>query len=114
MRAASLGAGHPRGGGVALGLQLQKRAAVVLRRHLDEGGERIAPVLEKHPGAGAAGKEEMALDNDAQPLGVETQRVAHAPVDDAERALARAVVVISLVALLFGCLADRVEIDPGM
>src|SRR6266478_2729253 len=108
-RLTSLGGGHAGSVGFALCLEFQEGAAVVLRRHLDEGGERVVPVFEKHPGAGAAGEEVVALDHDAQARGVEAQRVAHAAVDNVRGALARPLVVLAVVRL-----ADRFEIDPGM
>src|SRR5205823_3997420 len=87
--AASLGGGHP--GGVALCLQFHEGAPVVLRHDLDEGGQRVVPVLEERTGAGAAGQQVVALDQDAQALAVEAQWVAHAVIDDIRRALARPV-----------------------
>src|SRR5437763_610525 len=85
-----LGGGHLRG--VALGFQFQEGAAVILRRHLDKGRERVVPILEQRAGAGAAGEQVMPLDQDAQPLRVEAERVAHAVVNNVWRPLARAVV----------------------
>src|SRR5215208_5794470 len=78
-----LGGSHLRG--VALGFELEEGASVILRRHLDEGAERVVPVFEERAGAGAAGEQVMPLDQDAQPLRVEAQRVAHAVVDDVRR-----------------------------
>src|SRR6266851_8373214 len=112
--AASLGGRHTGTFGLALGLQFQESAAIVLRRYLDEGGEGCIPVFEEIAGSGAAGEEVVALDQDAQPLGVEAQRVAHTVVDDIRRALARAVSAIGVILALVRLLADRFEIDPGM
>ena len=56
--------------GFALGPEFDEGAAVVLRRHLDESGERRLPVLQQHAGAGAPGEQVVALDQDAQALGV--------------------------------------------
>src|SRR5690242_4711967 len=66
------------GGGLALGLQFEEGAAVILGGHLDKGGERLFPVFEEEAGPRAAGEEVVALDEDAQPLGVKAQRITHA------------------------------------
>ena len=88
--------GHP--GTFALGFQLEEGAAVVLWHDLDEGAERVVPVFEKGAGAGAAGEQVVTLDQDAQALRVEAQRVAHAVVDDIRGALPRAIETASYVA----------------
>src|SRR3954454_3122593 len=76
----SLRGGHPRR--LALGAQFEQSTAVVARSHLDKRGDRPVPIVEKRPGAGAAGIEQVTLDQDAQPLAVEAQRVAHPVIDD--------------------------------
>src|SRR5215471_2309854 len=91
-----------------LGPQFEEGAAVILWRHLDEGGKRVVPVLEQHAGAGAAGEQMVALDQDAQALRIKAQRVAHAVVGDTERTLARPIRIDRI-----GCVAvsDRTQFD---
>src|SRR5260370_5791175 len=61
-RLTSLGGGHLRR--LALGLQLQQGAAVVLRHDLRKTGERIVPVFQDRARPRAACEDEMAIAQD--------------------------------------------------
>ena len=54
-----------------LGLHVEKRACVIGRHDLDEVRQRLVPVVEQLARARAAGVEQVPLDQDAQPFGVE-------------------------------------------
>src|SRR5690349_5482067 len=69
--------------------RLQQHTLVVSRHHLDEAWQGALPVLEQLARPRAAGVQVMPRDQDAQPLGVEAQHVAHAVVLDVVRTLAR-------------------------
>src|SRR5690349_16296573 len=69
--------------------RLQQRALVVLRHHLDEARQDAVPVLEQLARPRRTSVQMVPLDQDAQPLGVEPQDVAHAVVLDVVGALAR-------------------------
>src|SRR5271165_4387268 len=77
--------------------QFQKSAPVVLRRDLYKGRDRVVPVFEEGARPRATGEQVMALEQDAQPRGIETQRVTHAVVVDARRALPRPLAGVVLI-----------------
>src|SRR3954454_25077008 len=70
-------------------LKLRQRAPIFARNDLHEMLERVGPVGEQCGGFGAAGRELMPLEQDAQPFGVVAERMAHAGVVDARRFLRR-------------------------
>ena len=70
-------------------LKLRQRAPIFARHDLDEMLQRVRPVGEQRRGLGAAGRELMALEQDAQPFGIVAERMAHAVVMDARRVLRR-------------------------
>ena len=59
--------------------------------------QRCVPIVQQLLGARAAGVQQMALDQDAQPFGVEAQQIAHAGIGHADRALLGQIGVIGAV-----------------
>jgi hypothetical protein len=90
----------------ALGLQFGEGAAVVLRHDLDKGGDRIVPVLEGWRARALPVKRWWRSGGCRRCASA--HQVAHAAVDDADRALARA-----LSSPPSPSSSARFEIDPA-
>ena len=67
--------------------QLGQRPAVFDRHHHYEVRQRVRPIGEQLRRLGAAGRQLMALEQDAQPFRIVAQRMAHAGVVHARGAL---------------------------
>src|SRR5207302_2607121 len=74
--------------------------------------ERGVPIFEEGARPRTAGEQVMALEQDAQPRSVEAQRVAHAVVMNARRALPRPVVRIGII--VGRGPGDRLEVDLAL
>src|SRR5205814_9495019 len=66
-----------------------QRSAIFVRHHLHKMLERLRPVGEERGRLGAASRELVPFEQDAQPLSVVTERMAHAAVMDICGALRR-------------------------
>src|SRR5690242_2523517 len=72
-----------------LALELNERLGIVGRHHLHEARQACVPILQQVSRTGAAGVQQVALDQDPKTLDVEAERIAHAAIRDALRTLTR-------------------------
>src|SRR5438045_8832376 len=75
--------------GFETGLKLRQRAPIFAGNDLNEMLERIWPVGEQFGGLGAAGRELVSLEQDAQPFRIIAERMPHSAVVNARRVLRR-------------------------